>query len=146
MDIKSELDRLADMQAQRQVIALQKQELIDKVNAEKQVRIDEILTDEIKSLVRSIETDAAWKITDIEAEFCGKYEAVDLNISVLTDDIKAAVKEHGATVKGTYLQAVYSKGRTTWMTDKLEGLALAFPPLLEAKKVGEPSVSFRDVK
>jgi hypothetical protein len=124
MDIKSELNKLAEYQAQRQVLALVKQEQIDKV-----------MTPEIKQA-----------LADIEAEFAGKLAGVDGNINILAGDIKAAVVAEGASVKGTFLQAVYSKPRVTWDSGKLEGLALAFPPLLEARKIGEASVSIRDVK
>lgn len=50
------------------------------------------------------------------------------------------------SVKGGKLQAVFSKGRTTWDTKKLEGYALAHPELNELKRVGKPSVSVKEVK
>ena len=146
MDIKQKLDELSNMQAERQVIALQKQEIIKGLQDDRNADVDKILTPEMQSQIAAIDAQLAGELSDIDLEFNRDTEAVDANISKLEADIKDAVKEHGATVKGTCIQAVYSKGRTTWMTDKLEGLALAFPPLLAAKKVGEPSVSLRDVK
>lgn len=64
----------------------------------------------------------------------------------LTKVIIEAVVGKGESVKGELLQAVFSKGRTTWDSKKLEGFALAHPELKELKKVGKPSVTFREVK
>lgn len=49
-------------------------------------------------------------------------------------------------MKGEFLQAVYSKGRTTWDAKRLDGYALAHPEILELRKTGEPSVTIRRVK
>lgn len=123
MDTKEMLDRLAEYQAQRTIAEMDKQALIDSV-----------LTPEIKA-----------KLADIEAEFADKVGAVDQNINDLTARVKQAVISDGQTVKGNYLQAVYMKGRVSWDTKTLEGLAIAMPKLLDAKKEGEPSVSIRKV-
>jgi len=117
------LDQLAEYQAQKDAISLKKQDLIDS-----------ILTAEIKA-----------KLTEIEAEFSIQSEGVDTNISELTNKIKTEVIAHGESVKGTYLHAVYAKGRVSWNTEKLDGLMLAFPQLKEARKEGEPSVSIRKI-
>jgi hypothetical protein len=122
--IKEQLDKLAEYQAQRQVIALRKQELVDKV-----------MTPEIKQA-----------LAEIDGRYAVEIFSVDENIGILTNNIKQAVLLEGVSVKGTFLHAVYSKPRVTWDSGKLEGLALAFPPLLEARKIGEASVSIRDVK
>ena len=123
MDAKEMLDRLAEYQAQRTIAEMDKQALIDSV-----------LTPEIKA-----------KLADIEAEFADKVGAVDQNINDLTAQVKQAVISEGQTVKGNYLQAVYMKGRVSWDTKTLEGLAIVMPKLLDAKKEGEPSVSIRKV-
>lgn len=123
MDAKEMLDRLAEYQAQRTIAELDRQALIDSV-----------LTPDIKA-----------KLADIEAEFADKVGAVDQNINDLTAQVKQAVISEGQTVKGNYLQAVYMKGRVSWDTKTLEGLAIVMPKLLDAKKEGEPSVSIRKV-
>ena len=123
MNTKEMLDKLAEYQAQRTIAEMDKQALIDSV-----------LTPEIKA-----------KLADIEAEFADKVGAVDQNINDLTAQVKQAVISDGQTVKGNYLQAVYMKGRVSWDTKTLEGLAIVMPKLLDAKKEGEPSVSIRKV-
>ena len=79
--LAEKLDRLANFQAERTVLELEKKELIDQV-----------LTPEIKA-----------RLAEIEAEFLMKSEAVDDNISVLESEIRSAVLRHGASVKGEFL-------------------------------------------
>ena len=74
----------------------------------------------------------------------------DDNIATLTERIKeleTAIKplviQHGETVKFGKIQAVYTKGRTSWDTDKLEQIASTHPVVNDAKKIGQPSVSIR---
>uniref|UniRef100_A0A6H1Z9L0 Uncharacterized protein n=1 Tax=viral metagenome TaxID=1070528 RepID=A0A6H1Z9L0_9ZZZZ len=122
-EIKQKLDLLADHQAQRDAIALQKAELADA-----------ILTTEIKA-----------QLAEIDAEFAGKTEAVNANIAVLETEVKQAVVEHGTSVKGTFLHAIWNKGHVSWDTRSLDGYAVAHPELLSFRKEGEPSVSLRKV-
>jgi|APSaa5957512622_1039677.scaffolds.fasta_scaffold34448_3 hypothetical protein len=123
MNIKEELNRLSEYQSQKDLIELQKKEMIDSV-----------LTPEIMEQVR-----------DIEAEFAGKAESVSENIAELTNEIKAAVISSGEKVKGDYLQAVYVKGRKKWDTKGLEGYAKAHPEVADFLTEGKPSVSIRKV-
>ena len=123
MDIKHKLDALADYMAQKDYLELEKKRLVDQV-----------LTPEIRQAV-----------SDIEVEFAGKSQTVDENIADLTNQIKTEVIAAGGTAKGEFLQAIYMKGRTSWDSKKLEGLAIALPQLLEARTIGEPSVSIRKV-
>ena len=123
-EIKQELDKLAEYQSQRDATLLEKQELIE-----------QIYTDEIKA-----------RIAEIEAEFVSKTEAVNENISSLEEKIKKAVIENGASVKGSFLHAVFAKGRVSWDTKSLDGYATAHPELLSFRKEGEPSASIRVAK
>ena len=121
--IEQLLDKLSDYQAQRSLIEIKKQELIDSV-----------YTPEIKA-----------KLQEIDAEFATQYEGVDANITAITEQIKAAVIANGESVKGLFLHAVYAKGRVSWDSKKLDGLALVIPEVLKARKEGEPSVSIRKI-
>ena len=123
--IETLLDQLSEYQAQRSLIEIKKQELIDS-----------IYTPEIKA-----------KLQEIDAEFATQYEGVDANIAAITEAIKADVLTHGATVKGQHLMAVYAKGREGgWDGAKLKGFAMAHPEILAAKKPdGEPTVSIRKI-
>lgn len=123
MDIIDKLNTLAEYQAQKDLLNLQKQDLIDAV-----------LTAEVKA-----------KLADIDIEFAGKALGVDENIATLTEEIKSAVKEFGASVKGDTLHAVFSKGRVSWDDKALQGYAVAHPELAEFRKQGDPSISIRKV-
>lgn len=121
MNTIDKLNQLDEFQAQKMILDLDKQAMIDK-----------ILTPEIKQA-----------IADIEAEFAGKSEAVDENIEALTAEIKADVLAGGATVKGAHMMAVYAKGRVSWDTKALDGVVVLHPELAQFRKEGEPSVSIR---
>lgn len=121
--IEQMLDQLAEYQAQRTLIELDKQKAVES-----------IMTPEIKQ-----------QLADIETEFASKYEGVDANIADLTEKVKQAVIENGASVKGSFLHAVYSKGRVSWDSRKLDGLMIAIPQLAEARNEGDPSVSIRKI-
>jgi len=122
-DISQKIDQLANFQAQRDVLELEKQSLID-----------QLIPPEIKA-----------RIEEIEAEFSGRREAVDENIAQLESEIKEEVIRHGATVKGAFLRVVYHPGRVTWDTKSLDAYARARPELLEYRKQGMPFVSIQKV-
>lgn len=119
--IIDKLNRLADFQAQRDYLNLQKQELIESV-----------LPPEIKA-----------RIEEIEAEFSGRLEAVNANIEGLECDIKQDAVEEGATVQGQFLQAVWNRGRTSWDNVGLERYARMHPEILSYRKLGSPFIAIR---
>lgn len=123
-NIIEKLDTLAEFQAQRDVL-----------NLDKQAALDSLLTPEIKA-----------RMADIEAEFGGKAQAVNDNIARLETEVKDDILAHGETVKGARLMAVWVKGRVSWDTKALDGYAAAHPELTTFRKEGEPSVSLRAVK
>ena len=122
-DIVQQLDMLDEMEAQLSIIEQDKQKMIDSV-----------LTPEIIA-----------QIADIEEEFADKIEAVKKKIAVMENVIKENCVAHGNTVKGGYLQVVYSKGREGgWNTEGLKGYSVNHPEILQFKKPdGKPSASIR---
>lgn len=122
-DISKKLDQLANFQAQRDVFALEKKELIDQV-----------LTPEIKT-----------RMEEIEAEFSGRLQSVNDNIAALEEEIKKDVLKHGTSIRGTFLRAVWNKGRVTWDTKRMESYASTHPEILKFRKQGVPFVSFYKV-
>lgn len=84
-------------------------------------------------------------LNDIEVEFQEQQALNAERIERLESLAKQAVLEAGETVRGGALQAVWSKGRVSWDTKKLDGLMIVIPELNQARKVGEPSVSIRMV-
>lgn len=124
MDTTEKLNRLSDLQAQADVIRLRYQELRDG-----------IMTPEIKAA-----------LAEVDAEEATTIEAVSAGIASLTDEIKQEVVASGASVKGSFLQAVWTKGRVSWDTKALDGYAAGHPEIVQFRKEGEPSVSIRTVK
>lgn len=122
-EIKQMLDKLADLNSAIDLMNLQKKELIDSV-----------LTPEIKT-----------KLAEIDAEFEPMKEAMTDQIADLENKVRMAASYYGKTVKGQYLTAVWSKGRTSWDDKKLEGLMILLPQLSECRKIGSPSISIRKV-
>jgi hypothetical protein len=123
-EITQMLDQLANFQAQRDVLNLQKRELID-----------QILTEEIKA-----------RLEEIEAEFAIRMEAVEENIALLEEEIRAEVIRHGATVKGTFLRAIWNKGRVSWDSRGIERYAQNHPEVLSFRKQGKPYVSITKIE
>jgi hypothetical protein len=102
---------------------------------------------ELQAKVQDVYTQVATRKQEINDEFTEKASGANDNIAKLTAEIKEAVKECKESVKGSYLHAIYVKGRDGgWDTPKLEGYALAHPEILTAKKPdGEPSVTIRKI-
>mgnify|MGYP001404507828 CR=1 FL=1 len=122
--ISQKLDRLAVARADYDRLQAMQEKLMDEaIPAEVKVRLDEI-----------------------EAEFGPAIQAAANGIALLEIEIKTAVIQAGASAKGGFLQAIYSKGRVSWDTKALEGVAAVHPELLQFRSVGAPSVSIRVVK
>ena len=97
--------------------------------------LEDVLSEEVRQ-----------RIANIESSFKDKAETINNSIKELSEAIKDEVIGVGTTVKGTNLQAVYSKGRTSWDTKGLGGYAVANPEINRFKTVGNPSVSIREIK
>jgi len=119
--IKEMLEQLAELQSALDLIMLRKADLIDG-----------ILTPEIKA-----------QMAAVDLEYAPLLEVAHTKISDIETKIKAAVIEHGATVKGSRAQAVFAKGRVLWDTKALDGYAVGQPALLAFRTVGSPSVAIR---
>ena len=124
MNTVQKLDQLAELKAQKDLLGIKKQELIDT-----------ILTPEIKM-----------QIADVDAEFEQQFEAINNKSAETEKIIKAEVIENGATIKGARYQAVYSKGRTRWNDEGLMNYLSVHPEIAYLRTVGNPSVSIRKVK
>jgi len=122
--IETMLDQLAELQSALDLITMYKADLIDG-----------IMTPEIKA-----------QIAAVDLEYAPILEVARTKISDIETAVKAAVIEHGATVKGTWAQVVFAKGRVSWDTKALDGYAVGQPALLAFRTEGSPSVSIRTVK
>jgi hypothetical protein len=82
----------------------------------------------------------------LDAEYAPRLDAATQRMETLEAEIKSDVLRYGASVKGSRLHAVYSRGRVSWDTRALDAYALAHPEVTAFRKQGEPSVSLRLVK
>lgn len=99
---------------------------------EKSERIEAVIPEAVKA-----------QIAEIEA----KYDDTELTekITRLENEIREEVLNFGSSVRGRYLVATFSKGRTSWNTEALEGVLVAYPELEKFRTVGKPSISLRKV-
>lgn len=125
MNTEEKLDRYAEFVEKSDELQKQMQELIDRVPVPQEV----------------IEQ---WN--SIKAEFQPMIDAANAAKDALLEEIKAEVLTAGSTAKGSKYMAVWNKGRESWDGKKLNGFAMAHPEILQAKNVGEPTVSIRRVK
>ena len=110
-------------------------EALQLVSTKEQEEIDKILTPELMAQVESIRM--KWKDTK---------EAMVFEIANLESEIKSEVLSRKQTIKSANVMAVWNKGRVSWDSKLLEGMAKLEPKLLAARKEGEPTVSIRFVK
>lgn len=119
--IKDKLDKLYDLKCG-----------IEIQNMDKKAAIDNLLTPEIRAQIQEIENEFNEKIAEITDEY-----------KTLESEIKDEIIKNKETVRGDYLMAVYTQGRTSWDTKSLDGYAVAHPEVAIFKKTGEPSVAIR---
>lgn len=108
---------------------------LDAINGQYDTMRDATIPDEIKNALVTLEEDRTHATEELKNI-----------IAALEGEIKSDVLKVGKTIKGSKLQAVWSKGRTTWDGKKLAGMEALIPGLAAAKTVGDPSVSIRVVK
>lgn len=64
-------------------------------------------------------------------------------IKQLESEIKVEVLELKQSLKGKGIDVIYNKGRESWDGKILTGYAVAHPEILTARKIGNPTVSFK---
>ena len=145
-EIIEKLNTLADWRAQRDLFAMQRAEQIDQIEAERQAKITALMPPELVEALLAIDAEAEQKKIDLNQEYNGRNEAVIENITNLEEEIKEAVKSHGASVKGDFLHAVFAKGRESVDINAFAGYVVAHPEAKTLIKTGEPTVSIRATK
>ncbi len=83
------------------------------------------------------------ELDELEAEYQPLLDAAGERAQALEAEIRQAVVECGASVRGAHLQAVYTRGRVTWDNRRLDLYAETHPDIVEFRHQGEPSVSLR---
>ena len=105
----------------------------------------DLLLSEITERRRKILEMVQPQLEALEEETNPMLKAVGEKIAIVEDRVKSLVITQGESVKGFGLHLVYTKGRVSWETKMLEGMALLFPEINKAKKIGEPSVSIKRI-
>ena len=82
----------------------------------------------------------------LDAEYKPLTDAAAERVAALEAEIKQDVLQHGQSVKGSRLHAVFYHGRVSWDTKLLDKYAGAHPEILEFRSEGEPGVQLRPVK
>lgn len=82
----------------------------------------------------------------LKANFEAEHSELKQKISDLEAEIREEILKKGETVSTEKMSAIWVKGRVSWDGKLLEGYSLAHPDILQARKIGEPTVSFRPVK
>ena len=82
----------------------------------------------------------------LKANFEAEHRELKQKISDLEAEIREEILKKGETVSTEKMSAIWVKGRVSWDGKLLEGYSLAHPDILQARKIGEPTVSFRPVK
>lgn len=82
----------------------------------------------------------------INAEYEAHWQPLRARMDVVEANIKQAVLERGASVKGAKLHAIYVKGRVSWDRRYLDIYAASHPEIQPARQAGQPSVTIREVR
>lgn len=105
-----------------------------------------VYQDELARRRAEIENRIKPELDALHDELEPQLTVAQFDVQQAQEAVRLAVLEYGKSVKGDALHAVYTKGKTTWDGAKLDGMAAIIPQLNEAKKIGQPSVSIREVK
>ena len=76
-------------------------------------------------------------------QFDNENEEIMNRIKELQSDVKTELVALEQSVRTDKLIVTYNKGKAIWNDDFLTGYAFSHPEILQAKKIGEPYVSFR---
>lgn len=88
----------------------------------------------------------AHELEALDAEYAPLLEAADKHIQTLEQEVREAIIEYGASVRGSRILAVYIKGRTTWDAKGLAHYAASHPEILAYRKESAPTVQLRTIK
>ena len=123
-EIKAALDSMSNIDVEIQALAL-----------EKQKKINEILTPEIKVL-----------LDEIEVEFGPLEKAAQDNRARLEKFVRSSVIEISESVAGDALQAVFTDGKWSWDMKKVNAYLEEHPELADMRSKGDPYVTIRKIK
>lgn len=109
-------------------------------------RLDLLQADVATLKDKAIPAEVKLALAEIDAEHEDVLTAAEKAYAAAEKAAKDAIAEHGESVKGQFLQAVWGKPRVTWDAKALDGYALNHPELFAFRKEGAPTVSIRSIK
>ena len=86
------------------------------------------------------------QLRTIAKRFAPELEGLARDLELVEGQVKAAVLQHGASVKGQDLHAVYVSGKAHWNDDALAGYAATHAEIVAFRSEGKPSVTLRPVR
>ena len=107
--------------------------------------LDELEKERDNLIAKAIPSEVQTRIDVINDEYNERMMGPHIAASKLRELIKEDVLEHGSTVKGEHIMAVWNKGRESWDNKALNGYAAAHPDVLQLRKKGKPSVTIRKI-
>lgn len=110
------------------------------------LRLDMLRAEMQKLINAAIPQSVKDTVEEIEAEYADRIAEAERLAKAAEADAKAAVIQHGATVKGEYLQVIWMNPRVTWNAQALDGYALNHPELFAFRTEGAASASVRALK
>jgi hypothetical protein len=113
--------------------------------ADLQARHAQLQADHTAARLAALPARVRQRLCELDAYYAADLDTLEREIAAATTLVKAAVLEHGHSIRGERLHAVVLAGRTSWDTRALEGYSLAHPEVLKCRTVGPPSVSLRKV-
>jgi hypothetical protein len=93
-------------------------------------------------ILKSVQTE----LDALDAEYNPLFESSTARVATLETEIKSDVLQHGASVKGSRLYAVFNRGRVSWDTKELDHYAATHPEIVTFRKQGNPSISLRTLQ
>ena len=93
-------------------------------------------------LLKAVQTE----LDALDAEYNPLFDSSTARVATLEAEIKNAVLQYGASVKGSRLFAVFAQGRVSWDTKQLDHYAAAHPEIVTFRKQGNPFVSLRTLQ
>jgi hypothetical protein len=118
MNTTEKLDRLAELDAHRDMVLVDKEALKQSV-----------IPAEVKQQLR-----------DIDSEYDPKLDAIAQERAQLEAEVRNDVMVSGESVVGEVYRASYVKGRVSWDTKALDGYALTHPEIEKLRIEGAPTV------
>lgn len=136
---------IEDVERQRSELRKRENDFMTQANGARAKEIERA-SQETQDKVKQTYIDVEARKRDIEAEFAGKFDAIEKNLKALEDGIRNLAKRAKRSIKGKFFQVVYVRGRVSWNTDALDKYANEHPEVAYFRKEGDPSVQIRTNK